>query len=211
MKHLTPGTGAKSPRVHPLLRLATCLMPLGLTLAATAAEQPQAQSANSAEFQRFPGGHNDFSPLIDKVRRATARYRNFYVAKSEGWVRGTPCVSGPEAGAMGIHFLYESRIHDGALNAREPEALIYEPTSNGGLRLVGVEFITIASEWLEKHPDGAPPDLDGHLAHFVDSPNRYGLPPFYELHVWAWEDNPSGSFADWNTEVSCDKATPNVN
>jgi hypothetical protein len=38
----------------------------------------------------------------------------------------------------------------------------------------------------------------------VPEPNRYRLPAFYELHVWAWEDNPNGSFADWNTLVSCD-------
>ena len=27
---------------------------------------------------------------------------------------------------------------------------------------------------------------------------------FYELHVWAWEHNPKGSYADWNTHVTCD-------
>jgi len=47
--------------------------------------------------------------------------------------------------------------------------------------------------------------LEGHLMNFVDAPNRYGLPAFYELHVWAWEHNPVGSFADWNTQVSCDQ------
>jgi len=26
--------------------------------------------------------------------------------------------------------------------------------------------------------------------------------------VWAWEDNPKGSFADWNTNVTCDAQTP---
>ena len=31
-----------------------------------------------------------------------------------------------------------------------------------------------------------------------------GLPAFYELHVWAWRDNPKGVFADWNTRVSCE-------
>jgi hypothetical protein len=25
------------------------------------------------------------------------------------------------------------------------------------------------------------------------------------MHVWAWQDNPKGSFADWNTQVSCVK------
>ena len=34
-------------------------------------------------------------------------------------------------------------------------------------------------------------------------PNRYGLPAFYEIHVWAWQDNPKGSYADWNTRVTC--------
>ena len=49
------------------------------------------------------------------------------------------------------------------------------------------------------------PALDGHLLNFVNAPNRYGLPAFYEIHVWAWEHNPVGSFADWNTHVSCDR------
>jgi hypothetical protein len=35
------------------------------------------------------------------------------------------------------------------------------------------------------------------------SPIRDGLPPFYELHVWAWRTNPHGAFVDWNTGVSC--------
>jgi hypothetical protein len=32
------------------------------------------------------------------------------------------------------------------------------------------------------------------------------LPPpaFYELHVWAWRDNPHGAFVDWNPAVSCE-------
>jgi len=37
----------------------------------------------------------------------------------------------------------------------------------------------------------------------VGFPNRFGLPAFYELHVWAWEQNPKGSYADWNTNVTC--------
>ena len=46
--------------------------------------------------------------------------------------------------------------------------------------------------------------LDGHLFHFVGEPNRYGLPAFYELHVWAWQENPNGTFTDFNPEVACD-------
>jgi hypothetical protein len=27
--------------------------------------------------------------------------------------------------------------------------------------------------------------------------------PFFELHVWAWRENPQGPFADWNDHVTC--------
>jgi predicted ATPase len=37
----------------------------------------------------------------------------------------------------------------------------------------------------------------------LDSPNRYGLPPFYALHAWAWKVNPSGDFFAWNPRVDC--------
>jgi hypothetical protein len=144
------------------------------------------------------------SPLIDKVRAATARFLDVNVARAEGWVPATPCVSGPNSGAMGVHFVLPSRVPDGVLNADEPEALIYEPLRNGALRLVGVEFIVLAGDWARLHPEGGTPAVDGHLTNYVGEPNRYGLPAFYELHVWAWEHNPNGSFADWNTQVSCD-------
>jgi hypothetical protein len=145
------------------------------------------------------------SPLIDKVRAATERFKDINVAIAEGFVQGTPCVSGPDTGAMGVHFVLPSRIAGGVLQADQPEALIYEPLPGGALRLVGVEFIVLASVWQTQHPSGGTPALDGDLLNYVAAPNRYGLPAFYEIHVWAWEQNPQGSFADWNTAVSCDK------
>ena len=165
------------------------------------AQLPSAQHSHASSSEK-----KGTSPLIDKVRAATARYLDINVAlnEPEPWVRGTPCVSGPNSGAMGVHFIKPSRVGDGVLNASEPEALIYEPQPNGALRLVGVEFIVLADGWAALHPDGSTPALDGHLTNYVGAPNRYGLPAFYELHVWAWEHNPNGSFAVWNTQVSCD-------
>jgi hypothetical protein len=63
----------------------------------------------------------------------------------------------------------------------------------------------IASEWHASHPE--PPVLMGQHFHYVGSPNRYGLPAFYELHVWAWKDNPNGMFTDFNPRVSCEEYT----
>lgn len=145
------------------------------------------------------------APLVQKVRHATARYRDINNAIADGWVQGTPCVSGPNSGAMGVHFVKPERLGDGVLNADEPEALIYEPAGGDRFRLVGVEFITLADAWKAKHPKGDAPVLEGHLLNYTSEPNRYGLPAFYEIHVWAWEQNNSGSFADWNNAVSCNK------
>jgi hypothetical protein len=49
-------------------------------------------------------------------------------------------------------------------------------------------------------------DLSGAFrTHLLNSaPNRYGIPAFYALHVWAWRHNPQGTFVDYNPRVSCD-------
>lgn len=142
------------------------------------------------------------SPLVDIVRRATERFRDVRNAGPDyGPILG--CVSGPEEGAMGMHFVNPELLGDDKLDATQPEALIYE-FKDGAATLVGAEFIVLASAWHEHHAPQDPPVLEGHLLHFVDSPNRFGLPPFYELHVWAWRDNPKGAFVDWNPKVSCE-------
>jgi hypothetical protein len=149
------------------------------------------------------GDASQATPLIDKVRKATEQFKDINVAIAGGFVQATPCVSGPDFGAMGVHFVLPSRLNQGTLSADQPEALIYEPLQNGSLRLVGVEFIVLADVWATQHPAGSPPALDGQLLNYIEAPNRYGLPAFYEMHVWAWESNPVGSFADWNTHVTC--------
>lgn len=177
---------------------------LGLLALALPFTSQSAQEQNSLAGLHSHQGSYKRSPLVERVRKATARYRDISVAIAEGWVAGTPCVTGPNVGAMGVHFVLPPRIGDGIANADEPEALIYEPLPNGALRLVGVEYIIPVDAWTAKNPNGGPPNIDGHLTNLVGAPNRYGLPSFYELHVWAWEDNPDGNFVDWNTKVSCD-------
>jgi hypothetical protein len=142
--------------------------------------------------------------LLANVRAHTARYLDVNNATGDGFVRATPCVSGPDFGAMGVHFIKIERL--GSTNPPtddKPTALIYEPTATGALRFVGVEFIVMAGPWDLAHPK-SPPSLDGNLFNLVGSPNRFGLDAFYELHVWAWQANPAGNFADWNTRVVCD-------
>ncbi|MBX3704087.1 MAG: hypothetical protein KF822_09955 [Steroidobacteraceae bacterium] len=143
------------------------------------------------------GGKKGVSPLVAKIRAATAQYKDVEVAIANGYAPG-PCVSGPNGGAMGVHFINGGLLGK-EINAETPEALIYEPAPNGRMRLVGVEYITFAADWVDEVPV-----LEGHLLHYAGAPNRYGIPAFYQIHVWAWRDNPDGTFADWNRLVSCD-------
>lgn len=139
--------------------------------------------------------------LVDVVRQSTERFLHISRATSAGYGRLLGCTNGPDEGSMGVHYANPTLVGDGALDARYPEVLMYEPLADGHMRLLGVEYVVIAEAWDSTHP--APPVLRGQLFHYEESPNRYGLPPFYALHVWAWKANPKGMFADWNPSVTC--------
>ena len=132
------------------------------------------------------------NPLADAVRSANGRFEDVAIATAEGYAP-IPCVSGITGGAMGIHYVNAGHLKDEAVDLAHPEAVMYEPTADGKLTLVAVEYITTKG-----------PRLQGHLFKFNRAPNRYGLGPFYELHVWAWKQNPTGMFADMNPNASCD-------
>ena len=136
--------------------------------------------------------HCESSALVEKVRHATARFVDIDVALAEGWIPATPCVSGPDTGAMGVHLVFPSRLDHVVLDASQPQALIYEPTPNGAMRLVGVEFIVKASVWAVHNPPLAVPALEGNLLNSIGEPNRCGLPA---LRPPAAEHNRWGSTA----------------
>ncbi|TPI36731.1 hypothetical protein FJ414_15445 [Mesorhizobium sp. B3-1-6] len=133
------------------------------------------------------------NPLAEKVRALDSRFEDVAVAKAEGYAP-IPCASGITGGAMGIHYVNATYLKDDAVDVAKPEAVMYEPMADGTLKLVAVEYIT----------SKGPASLEGQLFNFNSAPNRYGLGPFYELHVWAWKQNPTGAFADMNPNVSCD-------
>jgi len=150
-----------------------------------------------------PAHHGtETGPLIKVVREVTERFRDVRVAEAEGYALAFGCVSGGDYGAMGLHYVNFPLVLDGVLDPRRPEIVIYEPLPNGRLRLVGADFLVLASDWHSKNP--APPELMGQLLHLFESPNRFGLPDFYTLHVWAWKENPTGTFSNWHANVSCD-------
>jgi hypothetical protein len=159
-----------------------------------------AQQETSAHHRRPTGD------LVDVVRNATERFKDVAVAESEGYALMFGCVSGPDSGAMGLHYVNLSLVGDKVLDPARPEIVIYEPLPNGRLKLIGADFLVFAADW--HAANDATPQLGGQLMHLFESPNRFGLPDFYTLHVWAWKDNPSGTFSNWHSNVSCDSFKP---
>jgi hypothetical protein len=139
--------------------------------------------------------------LVKTVRQAADPYKNVEAAEAAGYGMFLGCVSGPQVGVMGVHYPNGSLVGDGILDPTQPEVLVYE-VKNGKYDLVAVEFLVLADDWHANN--AAPPVLMGQVFHYNGSPNRYGMPAFYQLHVWAWKQNPNGVFADWNPNVSCE-------
>ncbi len=185
-------------------RLTTLAMPLALlsSLLVPSLVLPAEDAAHQGS-NRAHANHGQAAPakLVQLVRDATRQFINVNAATAAGYQPFLGCVSGPDHGAMGVHYVNGDLVGDGEIDASKPEALIYEPT-NDGMRLVGVEFVVLADAWMAHHD--SPPVLEGQTFLLVPSPNRYGLPAHYELHVWAWRDNPRGAFVDWNNKVSCE-------
>ena len=180
--------------------------PLAAAAALTLVSSVVATGSAHGSFGRSQG--------LGDAAGATARYHAPSVATDDGYALPgeevgsgllSKCVNNPEfpeqPGAMGFHWINFGLV-DETLDPAAPEVLVYEPTENGRLRLVAMEYVVFAGAV----PDGEPPELFGRELTLVPAPNRYGLPAFYQVHVWLWKHNPHGLFADHNPRVTCEHA-----
>jgi hypothetical protein len=165
--------------------------------AEVATSPPQAHGSHAALQNNAPIS-GQVEREIARLRQLTAPFHDFQTAADAGWgTRITGCFSDPELGGMGYHYGNVALI-DGTVDALEPELLLYEPRKNGKLRLVAVEYIVPFGAWTAAEP----PRLYGQSFHRNEV---FGL---WVLHVWHFRHNPSGTFADWNPDVSCEFAAP---
>jgi len=147
------------------------------------------------------------------ARAATARYHDVANALADGYVPASPCEP-----AMGVHYVNFGLAFDFSVNPLTPEMLLYVPTE-AGPRLVGVEYAMVAwvvtpggpAPWFDPAPPPfpwffpSPPTIFGQTMDGPMAPHEVGVDPWhYELHVWLWQANPSGIFAEFNPNVSCD-------
>jgi hypothetical protein len=157
-----------------------------------------------------PSPANAGAEDLSTARAATAQFHQVDAAKAAGYsilvrdLAGITCIDSPGVGVMGIHYANGLLLGDAVLDPAKPEALVYQPLPNGELRLVAAEYIVFQGAWLQAGNTSGP-TLFGRPLKLIPMGNRYGLPPFYEIHAWIWQHNPSGMFKDWNPSGSCTK------
>jgi hypothetical protein len=179
----------------------------GCSLAAALALSTLGSPLSAQEDHKHASsGSSQSGAFVKLVRETTERFKDVSQAEAEGYQLQFGCVTGDSAGAMGLHYVKGEYVGDDVLDPTRPEILIYEPLPGGRRKLIGVDFLVFADVWHLKNP--GTPQLMGQLLHLFEAPNRFGLPPFYTLHVWAWKENPTGSFVNWHSKVSCDAYNP---
>ena len=157
------------------------------------------------------------SAELQAVRAAVAKYHSYNQALADGYdASGEPCVASP-AGTMGIHAVNRSAIGPWVPDALQPSIMLYVPRADGSLRLVGVEYMTIAlantsagpAPWFDpvNPPPGGfitpTPVLFGQPFDGPMPGHNPSMPWHYDLHAWVFAANPSGVFAPFNPALSC--------
>ncbi len=134
---------------------------------------------------------------LERVRAVTDAFHDIAVAHAAGYPRTVPgCLENPPEGGMGLHYVHPDLLDD-QLDVEHPEILVYAPTNGDKPKLVGVEYVVPFSA---RGPDQEAPRIFGRAL----KPSQ-ALRLWY-LHVWAWERNRDGLFADWNPAVQCRSA-----
>ncbi len=173
-----------------------------LTVCISTIPAQESHSHSSAAPQKEAADdQTNAATLLKVVKDATEKFKDVKVAEANGYALQFGCVTGDDSGAMGLHYVNAELVNSGVLDPTRPQIVIYEPLPGGGLKLIGADFLVIADSWNATH--SGPPQLMGQLFHLFSSPNRFGLPAFYTLHVWAWKQNPKGAFVNWHPNVSC--------
>ncbi|MBT2476796.1 hypothetical protein [Streptomyces sp. ISL-94] len=135
--------------------------------------------------------------------RVTAKYADESAAVKDGYARTDVCLTNKRGpGAMGYHYMNWSRW--GSTDPTKPTALIYGPEEGpgGGRKLYAVE-------WMVSDPDQNLTTQAGRPTMFglpFDGPmpgHEPGMPVHFDLHMWAYKDNPAGPFHNWNTAIKC--------
>jgi hypothetical protein len=175
----------------------------GMLHAQEATESPDEYGGMSMEMSPITPEN---ARLIADVRQATAGFRDFGTIEKAGYGKFLDCFVNKKVGGMGQHFVNGDLAGDDVLDPMKPEALVYEPTSDGKMNLVAFEYLVFADKWDPENTGREAPELFGQHFHLITTiPNT---PPVWALHLWLWTSNPDGVFTDFNPLVFCPADQP---
>ena len=164
---------------------------------------------------------------LQQLARQLEPYKNVTYALSNGYIRANAhCESSP-AGAMGIHYVRPDLLGlppgppvagqrmNGTgtyTGVNPPGILLYvdDAAVAGGKRLVGIELLVFAEAWHAANKQ--PPKYRGRQYDYMANDpattrdEAHNFMPHYDLHIWLFEHNPSGLYAQWNPALSCSTA-----
>ena len=129
------------------------------------------------------------------LRVLFAKYHDMEKALEHGYKFVPPCVSDPELGGMGDHYSRNADDDfgrgDGTYALERPQYLVYAPQKNGSRRLAALDYTVPYEKW---HSDKAP--------EFFGIPftrnDGFGV---WMFHIWIFQHNPAGIFANFNPRV----------
>ncbi len=140
-------------------------------------------------------------PTVDQLlqlRAVLGGLENVEDALAAGYAQFGGCMSSAQGG-QGIHFSNDALIQDVALDPNAPELLMFERRDDGSLRLAAAEYVVFQQAWHDAGNAAAPALLGREFTLNTTLLDE----PFYALHVWAWQYNPLGLFANWNPLLQC--------
>jgi len=151
------------------------------------------------------------APLHDVDAAQAAGYSLF---KAPPLTAADGCISSAAEGegGMGYHYTRGDNLADDSVSLLDPEFLVYAPTNaprkdgDARTRLAAFDyFMPYSAKW--PGPDDpsfkrAPTLHDfstmSDLPDIAFAPSRFGG---WMSHIWLWENNPGGMFANWNAAV----------
>lgn len=159
---------------------------------------------------------------LQQIARQLEPFKDVSYALSQGYIQASPCEEHPTLGAMGHHYVKPSLLGltapvNGRINGtgtytgvNPPPILLYIPDGDGGLRLAGIELLVFAEAW--NAANNHPPMYRGREYNYMaDDPataqdEAHNFMPHFDLHIWLFDHNPSGLYAQWNPALSCSTA-----
>lgn len=158
---------------------------------------------------------------LNALKRLTAPFHDIDVALAAGYglLKSPPltapdgCISSAGDGGMGYHYTRGNNLADDSVSLLDPEFLVYAPKKGGPhkdgeprTQLAAFDyFIPYSAKWpgrddptFKRAPTLHDFSTMRDLPNITFAPSRFGG---WMFHIWLWEHNPDGLFANWNRAV----------